>query len=457
MNNSSPDAVILADIAVILLAGVAIGPLRARLRQPVVVGEIAVGLLLGPSLLGLLPGDLPGLIFPPQARPHLAAIAQVGIVLFMFVTGWELDFRPLHGRLRAVLALTTASLAVPFTLAVAVCAVLLVQRPAVTSPGTPAGVFVVFMGIVLTMGALSVLARIIKENGLHKSRAGTLAIACGALTEAVVWCALAALLTTVRGHGPAHGLQSLVQVLLYALAMACGVRPLLHRFLHWYAHRYTHRFAQSGRQGGGHPLLPVMVISSGVLLSSFATAWTGIHAVLGAFAFGLAMPRDLAPELRLSLEAPFQHTGALLIPVFFALTGLSVDVTGLGPAGAIELAAFLFVGCAGKYAGTLSGARLTGLPSREASVLGVLLNTRGLSEVIMLTIGRDAGIISGEVFTAMLLTALLATASVNPLVRALTTESSAGRPSLLPRAVPKQPVNAGDERITRTPPDEPAR
>ncbi|MBH1938024.1 cation:proton antiporter [Streptomyces sp. AV19] len=195
--------------------------------------------------------------------------------------------------------------------------------------------------------------------------------------------------------------------------MACAVRPLLHRFLH------------RDRQAG-HPLLFILVISGGVLLSSCATARLGVHSVLGAFAFGLTMPRDLPPDLRQSLEEPLHNTGALLIPVFFALTGLSVDITELGPAGAIELAAFLAVAWAGKYAGTFAGARLTGLPRNEANLLATLLNTRGLSEVIMLTLGRDAGIITDEVFTAMLLTALLATASVNPLVRALTTASSAG-------------------------------
>ncbi|WP_424890083.1 cation:proton antiporter [Streptomyces sp. XH2] len=448
MKDSSLDAMILADIAVILLIGVVISPLRTRLRQPVVVGEIAAGLLLGPSLLGLLPGDLPGLLFPPQARPHLATVAQVGIALFMFVTGWELDFRPLRGRLRSVLTVTTASLAIPFTLAVAVSAALLAQRPAATSPGTPAGVFAVFMGIVLSIGALSVLVRIIKENGLQHGRVGPLATACGAITETIAWCSLVVLLTTTRGHGLSHCLQTVAQVLLYALVMAFGVRPLLRRFLH----RFPHRDSQ-----GGHPLLLILVISSGVLLSSCATAWIGIHAVLGAFAFGLAMPRDLPPELRLSLEAPFQHTGALLIPVFFALTGLSVDITELGPAGAIELAAFLFVACAGKYAGTLSGARLIGLPHQEASVLAALLNTKGLSEVIMLTIGRNAGIITGEVFTAMLLTALLATTSVNPLVRVLTAASRTGGARLPAQAAPTDPVNTGDERVARTSPDEPAR
>ncbi|MEU5188918.1 cation:proton antiporter [Streptomyces klenkii] len=441
MKDSSLDATILADIAIILLVSVAISPLRTRLRQPVVVGEIAAGLLLGPSLLGLLPGDLPGLLFPPQARPHLATVAQVGIALFMFTAGWELDFHPLRGRLRSVLTVTTASLTVPFTLAVAVSAVLLAQRPAVTSPGTPAGAFVVFMGIVLSISALSVLVRIMKENGLHDSRVGAMAAACGAVTEVVAWCSLVALLTTTRGQGPAQCLQSLAQVILYALVMACGVRPLMR----WILHR--------GRQGGGHPYLLILVISSGVLLSSCATARIGIHAVLGAFAFGLAMPRDLPPELRLSLEAPFQHTGTLLIPVFFALTGLSVDLTELRPAGIAGLAAFLFVACAGKYAGSLAGARLAGLPHQEASVLAACLNTKGLSEVIMLTIGRSAGIITGEVFTAMLLTALLATASVNPLLRALTTGSTAGHAYLPAQATaPVQPVNAGDERASRTSP-----
>ncbi|MFI9201202.1 cation:proton antiporter [Streptomyces sp. NPDC053048] len=425
---------IFADIAVILLIGVVISPLRTRLRQPVVVGEIAAGLLLGPSVLGLLPGDVPGLLFPEAARPHLSTIAQVGIALFMFIAGWELDFHPLRGRFRSVLTITAVSLALPFLLAVVTAVALVTLHPTVTTSRAPAGVFAVFMGIVLSISALSVLVRIIKENGFHNTQVGTIATACGAITETIAWCSAVVLFTAARGEGVTPCLRTLVQVALYALVMVCLIRPLLHRFLR-------------RDSAAEHQLLPILVISSGVLLSSCVTAHLGIHAVLGAFAFGLVMPRDISPDLHRSLEAPFQHTGTLLIPVFFALTGLSVDITELGPVGALALIAFLCIAWAGKFAGTFTGARLAGFPQQESTVLATFLNTRGLSEVIMLTLGHNAGIINDEIFTAMLLTALLATASVNPLVRLLATRSLAASATMPVQAV-HEAVETKQERTT---------
>ncbi|MEV5240418.1 cation:proton antiporter [Streptomyces cinnamoneus] len=431
---------ILADVAIILMVGIAIAPLRTRLRQPVVVGEIAAGILLGPSVLGLLPGDLPERLFPSEVRPHLATVAQVGIALFMFTAGWELDFPALRGRLRSVLAVTTTSLAVPFALAVGVAFVLAAKHPGVTGADTPTGVFAAFMGIVMSISALAVLVRIVKENGLQNSPAGTMATACGALTETIAWCALATLVAAARGTGQSC-LVTLLHVAVYAVVMAFGVRPLLRTALH----RVTRE--------AGHHVLPILLIASGVLLSSCITAWIGIHAVLGAFAFGLVMPRDLAPDTRRSVESPLQHTGTLLIPLFFALTGLSVDIGSLGRAGALELIAFLAVAWAGKFAGTTLGARLIGLPWCDARMLAVFLNTKGLGEVIMLTIGRNAGIIDDEVFTAMLVTALLATASVNPLVRYLAGKSATQNtaPAVPAQAVRKAPVEIVDRHEGESP------
>ncbi|MGW1195523.1 cation:proton antiporter [Streptomyces sp. NPDC002536] len=418
MKGSSLDAVVLADIALVLLIGVALTPVRARLRQPAVVAEIAAGVLLGPSVLGLLPGDLPDALFPEEVRSHLSVIAQVGIALFMFAAGWELDFQALRGRGRSVLAVTGASLAVPFALATALAYVLLAVRPELTgSSGSPL-LFALFLGIVLSMSALSVLIRIVGENRLHASPIGAVAIASGAITEVLAWCAMIALITVAQGLGTDRLALTLARLTTYALVMLLAVRPALHAFL---TRQRLHE-----RLHGGRPLMLILVVSSGVFLSSWCTAWAGIHAVIGAFVFGLVMPRDLDSDLRHAVENPLHHTGALLVPVFFALTGLTVDVTRLGRHGVLALAAFLVVAWGGKFA----GAALTSLALRhswrDAATLGVLVNTKGLSEIIMLTLGRDAGFIDDRLFTALLLTALTATVLVNPLVRHLTGEP--GRP-----------------------------
>ncbi len=411
----------LAAIALVLLAGVALDPLRARLRQPAVVAEIAAGILLGPSVLGLLPGAVPELLFPPEVRSQLSVIAQVGIVLFMFTAGWELNFQALRGRARSVLAVTAGSLAVPFALAVALAAVLLALRPQLTGSLASPLLFALFLGVVLSMGALSVLLRILGENRLTTTLVGTMATACGALTEVVAWCVVIALITAAQGLSADHLLLDLARLAAYTLLMALVVRPALRMLL-------------SRRQPPGRrPVLPVLVVSSGVLLSSWCTARLGIHAVIGAFAFGLAMPRDLAPELRRTLENPLRNTGVLLIPVFFALTGLTIDLRQLGRHDLLAFAAFLSVAWGGKFAGAALIARLLDLPWREAATLGVLVNTEGLSEIIMLTLGRDAGLIDNRLFTALLLTALTATVLVNPLVRHLTKlPSGAGTETPIP-------------------------
>lgn len=414
MKSSSLDTVVLADIALVLLIGVALTPARARLRQPAVVAEIAAGILLGPSALGLLPGDLPHVLFPEEVRSHLSVIAHVGIALFMFAAGWELDFRTLRGQGRSVLAVTGASLAVPFALATALAFALLAVRPELAGPSGSPLFFALFLGIVLSMSALSVLIRIIGENRLQATPAGAIATASGAITEVLGWCALISLITVAQGLGTGRLVLTLARITAYALVMLLAVRPALRALL-----------ARHRLHGGG-PLMLILVVSSGVFLSSWCTAWAGIHAVIGAFAFGLVMPRDLDPDLRHAVENPLHHTGALLIPVFFALTGLTVDITRLGGHGVLALAAFLVVAWGGKFAGTALAARALRHPWRDAATLGVLVNTKGLSEIIMLTLGRDAGFIDDRLFTALLLTALTATVLVNPLLRHLT--GGAGRP-----------------------------
>lgn len=423
MNGSSLDAAVLADIALILLVGAAFGTVRARLRQPAVVAEIAAGILLGPSVLGLLPGDVPGLLFPEQVRSHLSVIAQVGIALFMFAAGWELDFHSLRGRGRSVLAVTTASLAVPFALGVALAFALLEVRPGLTGFGSSPLLFASFLGVVLSVSALSVLIRIIGENRLTATPVGSMAMACGALTEVVAWCAVVALLTAAQGLSTAHLVLTLARIAAYALVMLLAVRPVLRAFL------------TREQRLGGRPVLLILVVSSGVFLSAWCTSQMGIHAVIGAFAFGLAMPRDLDTDLRHAIENPLHHTGALLIPVFFALTGLTIDLRRLGPHGVLAVAAFLAVAWGGKFAGTVLTARLVHLPWRDAATLGALVNTKGLSEIIMLTLGRDAGLIDDRLFTVLLLTALTATILVNPLVRHLTGSPDETRPD---RTVPAQ-------------------
>ncbi|MFD9688215.1 cation:proton antiporter [Kitasatospora sp. NPDC059088] len=429
--DSTSATTVLADVAVVLLTGVALTPLRTRLRQPAVVGEIAVGVVLGHGVLGLLPGDPTERLFPPAARAHLAVLAQLGIVLFMFAAGWELDLRRLAGRARTVLAVTTASLALPFALAAVLAAALLARHPALAGPAATPALFTVFLGIALSASALSVLARIVEENRLQADGTGVLATACGALTEILLWCAVAAV--AAAAHGPDHGglPAALARIAGCAAALVLLVRPLLRRLL----------LGPARRAVTDRPLLVLLAVAGAALLCAWTASRLGLHAVIGAFALGLAMPRDAGEELRRAVQLPLRNAGALLVPVFFALTGLSVDLHGIDAAGLLAAALLLAVAWGGKFAGAVLGARLTGVPRREAATVGVLLNTKGLGEVLILTLGRDLGIIGERLFTVLLLTALAATLPVNPLVHRLAGRAGAPapRPLLEARAAPGAP------------------
>ncbi|MFJ1792996.1 cation:proton antiporter [Kitasatospora griseola] len=428
MEGSSTTA--LADIAIILLIGLLLSPLRTRLRQPVVVGEIAAGVILGPSVLGLLPGDLPHLLFPPEARAHLSAVAQLGIVFTLFAAGWELDLRQLRGRVRAVLAVTAGSVAVPCVCAAALAAALVAGRPQLLGRAGSPVLLAVFLGIVLSATALSVMARIVGENSLQGTRAGAMAAACGALTDVAVWCAVACLAPAARGAGTSHLVLAVVELACYTAAMALLVRPLLRRLL-------------DRPVGGGHPLPALLALGGGVLLSAWTASRLGVHPAVGAFVLGLVMPRDTAQELRHAVEAPLRNAGALLVPVFFALTGLSVDLGGLGFAGLAAALAFLAVTWGGRITGVRIAARLAGVPRDEAVAVAVLLNTKGLGEVIILTIGRDVGIIGDRLFTILLVAAIAATLPVNPLMRRLT-RAHQGLAGALPHQQPDAASTAAD-------------
>ncbi|WP_411105189.1 cation:proton antiporter [Streptomyces sp. cmx-4-9] len=399
------DAIVLADVAIVLVAGAAMVRLSRRLHQPPVVAEIAVGIMLGPSLLGLLPGNLPELIFPPEARPLLSVLAQVGLVLFMFLAGWDLDLSRLRGRGKALSTTAGTAMLVPFALGAGAAALLY-------GSAAPAGVststFVLYMATAFSITAFPVLARIIRDRGLSRTRVGSLAMACAAVGDAVAWCVLVLVVALAGAGGTGEFFTVVALTVAYGLAMAFLVRPAVERVL-----------ARSFGRADGAVLLAV--ISSGVLLSSVLTTWIGIHAIFGAFAFGLAMPRQAAPHLHDQVAVPLEKVTGLLLPVFFVVTGLSVDITGLGWSGLLTLLVVLAAAVAGKFAGASIPARMWGMSWRESAAFGALMNTRGLTEIVILGIGRQMGLIDADLFTVMVLMALITTAMAGPLLRVLRT------------------------------------
>ncbi|WP_059008579.1 cation:proton antiporter domain-containing protein [Streptomyces specialis] len=424
------EAIVLADIALVLLAGAVMVKLGRRLHQPPVVAEIATGIMLGPSVLGLLPGDLPARIFPHDGLSMLSAIAQVGLALFMFLAGWELDLSLLRGRGRAVGTMAGLAMAVPFVLGLGAAALLFGSHGA---DGVSASSFVLYLATAFSITAFPVLARIIKDSRLSNTRVGTMAMACAAIGDVVAWCVLVLVIAVADAGGAGQFVSVVAWTVAYGLGMALIARPVLHRLVR----RATLR-------GDTAPLLILVV--AGVFLSAYATSLIGIHAIFGAFAFGLIMPHGHAPALHEHVAFPLEKAAGILLPVFFVITGLSVDIGALGTGGLLSLALVIAAAVIGKFAGAALPARLSGMSWREAGAFGALMNTRGLTEIVILDIGRELGLIDAEMFTMMVLMALLTTTMAGPLLRVLRVGpadlAAGGVPSPAPGEPPGAPRDA---------------
>ncbi|SNR59198.1 cation:proton antiporter [Actinomadura mexicana] len=397
-------ATVMADIAVVLVAGAVLGRLVRRFRQPAVIGEIIAGIALGPSLLGRLPGDPTAHIFPAEARPYLLAIAQVGLLVFMFGVGWEFDGRLLDGRRRAAGAVSVGSIALAFGLGVALAALLYPDHRTVAGRDTSFTAFALFMGVAMSITAFPVLARILTEHRMMGTRVGALALAGAAVDDVLAWCLLALIAALVTADGASGQLVQIgILAAVYVGIMALLVRPVL---------AYVTRRWVTDRV----PPMYVLMLVAGLFLSSYATTWIGVHAIFGAFAFGVVMPRAPLDVLAEGVRRPFDGISTVLLPVLFIVTGLNVDIGSLSGRGLIELAAIILVACAGKMVGATVPGRLTGMSWREAGTLGVLMNTRGLTELIILNVGVNLGVLDGRMFTMMVLMALVTTALAGPLL-----------------------------------------
>jgi Kef-type K+ transport system membrane component KefB len=400
--NSHQTVFLLLDLSVIVVLARLVGALARRFDQPPVVGEVLVGIALGPTLLGT---TFSGALFPVDVRPFLSAAANIGVALFMFVVGRELEGRLLKGRGSVALTVSLSSIVVPFGLGVALAVHLLGHHHA----GDPLG-FALFIGAAMSVTAFPVLARIITDRGLAHTSLGGIALTCAAIDDVLAW-SLLAVVVTLSGSGGAHPwLIALVPV--YVAVMFLGVRPLLRRI-----------FAAGRGQ--------LVAVLGGVLLSGAVTEWLGLHLIFGAFLFGLIVPRSGTAQL---LERITEFNGALLLPVFFIVTGLQVDLSGIGLTGLADLGLVLAVAIVGKFGGAFAGARLHGMPVRTSAALAALMNTRGLTELIILSVGLQLGIIDRSLYSVMVAMAVITTALAGPLLR-LTRPLALVEPQPLPAVV----------------------
>ncbi|WP_051938963.1 cation:proton antiporter [Phaeacidiphilus oryzae] len=397
--------VVIADVAVILLAGVLLAGLARRVRQPPVVAELLAGVALGPSLLGLLPGHLSSRLFPEAGRPFLSVLSQLGILLFMFLIGWEFNRDMLRGRLRGtVLSVSLSSLALPFAGGVALALALYGQHDRVGGQHVGRTAFVLYVGTAVSITAFPVLARFLVDSGLGGTRVGGLALASAAVCDALSWLLLAAVVAVAQAAGPAGLLRTAAELAGYLLVVLLAVRPALRALV---------------RRWDGRPRQAALAapVAAGVLLSAAATSWLGIHAIFGAFLFGCVMPREPLEPLIRQVRVPLEQVSRLLLPVFFIQVGLSVDIRSLSGGDLLAGAAITAVACAGKLLGAVLPARLTGLGWREAGRLGALMNMRGLTELIVLQVGAALGVLDDRLYTLMVLMALATTAATGLFVR----------------------------------------
>ncbi|MEU9168981.1 cation:proton antiporter [Streptomyces sp. NPDC048420] len=397
-------AVMLADIALVLVAGALLGRLARRLRQPAVVGEITAGILLGPSLLGLLPGDLTERLFPVDVRPLLSAVSQVGLVLFMFLVGWEFERRLIRPHAGLAAGISVSSIAVAFGLGFALAVVLHPHHSTVAGHEIPFSAFATFLGTAMSITAFPVLARILSENNLLGTRVGSLSLASAAIDDVLAWCLLAYVSALVASDGDYADLARIGALsLAYVALMVLVVRPL--------AARLTWRLAAAERW-----TLLLSLLCAGALASAWLTTWIGIHAIFGAFFFGLVMPREPATLLVQHVRRPVDNVSTVLLPVFFIVTGLGVDLGALTGGDVVALIAIIAVACAGKLIGAVVPARLAGMSWRDTRDLGLLMNTRGLTELIILNAAVSLGVLDGRMFTMLVVMALVTTAMAGPLL-----------------------------------------
>jgi Kef-type K+ transport system membrane component KefB len=397
-----PHSPLLLQLVLILGTARLLSLVLRRLGQPPVIGEMTAGIVLGPIVLGALWPDFHAQVFEPSSLPALDGLSQVGLVLFMFIVGAELR-APQGARRQLVAAVWVGvmSVLVPMAFGIAV-AFLLHERFA------PAGVafptFALFMASAMSITAFPIMARILKERGMTHSVIGRLSLTSAALADVLAWIMLALVVVLADAQEDwGRFWKMLLGLAALAVAVLVAGRPLLARLLA--------RFARDGRPEG--PMLAALLI--GTFACAYVTKSLGVHPVFGAFLFGAALPRD--DRLLETLIERVEHVAiVVLMPVFFALAGLNTTASAFVGTGLAALLIVLAAAVAGKLLGGAAGARIAGYPWRTALAVGSLMNARALMELIVMKVGLDAGVIGRDLFTMLMVMAILTTFMTGPLL-----------------------------------------
>ena len=394
---------VLVALTVIMVTARLVGAIFKRLGQPAVIGEVVGGLLLGPSLLGRVSPEVAAVLLPGEAVPFLGVIAQLGVILYMFLIGLELDLGALRSRVAATVAISIASIVVPFGMG----ALLAGSLYATWAPdGIGFSSFALFLGVSMSITAFPVLARILGDRGLQRTPIGTVALTCAAINDAVAWCLLAFVVGVTQATTGAAARTIVLTMIYVVLMLTVGHRIMI----------ATVARVDASPNVGERSLALVLVA---VLLSAVTTEAIGIHAIFGAFLLGAIIPHDsiIATHVTDRLQ---DIVRVMFLPAFFAVTGLRTEI---GLVQSLDdwllCGVIIAVATAGKFGGTLLAAKVVGLDWRDSAALGILMNTRGLVELIVLNIGLDLGVITPRLFTMLVIMALVTTIMTSPILSRL--------------------------------------
>lgn len=398
-NLQHPLAILLLQIITIIIVARFFGWIFRKIGQPTVIGEIIAGIFLGPSLVGMYFPEYSALLFPVESLGNLQFLSQIGLILFMFVIGMELDLKVLKNKANDAVVISHASIVIPFALGIGLSYFVYHQF-------APAGVeflsFSLFMGIAMSITAFPVLARIVQERGIHKTKLGTIVITCAAADDITAWCILAAVIAIVKAGSFMSSLYIIMLAAGYVVMMLFLVKPFLKKVGDLY----------SSSENLSKPVVAIFLLT--LIMSSYMTEVIGIHALFGAFMTGAIMP-DITKFRNIFIEKVEDVAVILLLPLFFVFTGLRTEIGLINDAYLWKVTAgIILVAVVGKFLGSALAARFIGQNWRDSLTIGALMNTRGLMELVVLNIGYELGVLSPQIFTMMVIMALVTTFMTGP-------------------------------------------
>lgn len=398
-NLHHPLALLLAQIVTIIFVARIFGWICIKIKQPAVIGEMIAGIVMGPSLVGMYLPEFSAVLFPAESLGNLQFLSQIGLILFMYIVGMEIDMKILRNKAHDAVVISHASIIIPFVMGIGLAYFIYDEFAPADVQFTS---FALFAGIAMSITAFPVLARIVQERGIHKTRLGTIVITCAAADDITAWCILAVVIAIVKAGSFGSALYTVLLALGYVFLMVNVVRPFLKRIGDLYA----------SSEKLSKPIVAIFFLT--LVISSYLTEIIGIHALFGAFIAGAIMPENIRFR-NLFIEKVEDVALVLLLPLFFVFTGLRTQIGLLNEPYLWQIAGIIFlVAVVGKFVSSTLAAKFVGQSWKDSLSIGALMNTRGLTELVALNIGYDLGVLSPELFSMMVIMALATTFMTGP-------------------------------------------